>query len=291
MDCKTALALLEPYLDDELDRADARELEAHVDTCVECAAALTRLGDLRQALRDQSLRHTAPAELRERIRAAATDAIGSGAIGSDATGSDATGSGEIGSGASRSGAIRSAAAPPPRSARRWALPPWSRLAAACVLAFGAGGVSVHLWNSGLGPAAVQTQVARDLFASHWRALAAATPVDVVSSDRHTVKPWFAGKVAESPLVRDFAEQGFALVGGRLDYVGDERVAVLVYRHGQHLIDVFVAPRAGSALTAEAAEQRGYALTPVRLGDQSAVIVSDMDHEERSRFAQIVGSAR
>jgi len=71
MDCKTALALLEPYLDNELDRADARELEAHVDTCADCAAALTRLGDLRQSLRDQTLRHTAPPELRERIRAAA----------------------------------------------------------------------------------------------------------------------------------------------------------------------------------------------------------------------------
>ena len=261
MDCKTALALLEPYLDNELDRADARELEAHVDTCAECAAALARLGDLRQSLRDQTLRHTAPPELRERIRAAAA------------------------------GAIPSGTAAPPRSAGRRALPQWSRLAAACVLAFGAGGVSVHLWNSGQSPAAAQTQVARDLFASHWRALAAATPVDVVSSDRHTVKPWFAGKVAESPLVRDFAEQGFALVGGRLDYVGDERVAVLVYRHGQHVIDVFVAPRAGSALMVETAEQHGYSLTPVRLGDQPAVIVSDMDREERSRFAQIVRSAQ
>jgi len=261
MDCKTALALLEPYLDNELDRADARQLEAHVDTCAECAAALTRLGDLRQSLRDQTLRHTAPPELRERIRAAAA------------------------------GAIPSSAAAPPRTAGRRAMPQWSRLAAACVLAFGAGGVSVHLWNSGQNPAAVQTQVARDLFASHWRALAAATPVDVVSSDRHTVKPWFAGKVAESPLVRDFAEQGFALVGGRLDYVGDERVAVLVYRHGQHVIDVFVAPGAGSALTVEMAEQHGYSLTPARLGDQPAVIVSDMDREERSRFAQIVRSAQ
>ena len=261
MDCKTALALLEPYLDNELDRADARELEAHVDTCAECAAALARLGDLRQSLRDQTLRHTAPPELRERIRAAAA------------------------------GAIPSSATAPPRSAGRRALPQWSRLAAACVLAFGAGGVSVHLWNSGQSPAAAQTQVARDLFASHWRALAAATPVDVVSSDRHTVKPWFAGKVAESPLVRDFAEQGFALVGGRLDYVGDERVAVLVYRHGQHVIDVFVAPRAGSTLMVETAEQHGYSLTPVRLGDQPAVIVSDMDREERSRFAQIVRSAQ
>jgi anti-sigma factor (TIGR02949 family) len=260
MDCKTALALLEPYLDNELDRADARELEAHVDTCADCAAALTRLGDLRQSLRDQTLRHTAPPELRERIRAAAAGAIPTGAA-------------------------------PPRAASRRAMPQWARLAAACVLAFGAGGISVHLWNSGQSPAAAQTQVARDLFASHWRALAAATPVDVVSSDRHTVKPWFAGKVAESPLVRDFAEQGFALVGGRLDYVGDERVAVLVYRHGQHVIDVFVAPRAASAAMVDAAEQQGYTLTPVRLGDQPAVIVSDMDREERSRFAQIVRSAQ
>jgi anti-sigma factor RsiW len=258
MDCKTALALLEPYLDNELDRADARELEAHVDACAECAGALTRLGDLRQSLRDPALHYTAPAGLRERIRASA------------------------------SGAVPPSAARPLRSVGNRAMPQWSRLAAACVLAFGAGGVSVHLWNSGQERANAQTQVARDLFASHWRALASASPVDVVSSDRHTVKPWFAGRVAESPLVRDFAEQGFALAGGRLDYVGDQRVAVLVYRHGQHVIDVFVAPRAGSV---EAAEQQGYALTPVRLGDQPAVIVSDMDREERSRFAQIVGSAK
>jgi len=261
MDCKTALALLEPYLDNELDRADARELEAHVDTCADCAAALTRLGDLRQSLRDQTLRHTAPAELRERIRAA------------------------------EAGALPSGAASPPRTASRRAMPQWSRLAAACVLAFGAGGVSVHLWNSAQSGASADGQLTRDLFASHWRALAAATPVDVVSSDRHTVKPWFAGKVAESPLVRDFAEQGFALVGGRLDYVGNERVAVLVYRHGQHVIDVFVAPRAASAPAVEATEQQGYALTPVRLGNQTALIVSDMDREERSRFAQLVSSAQ
>ena len=260
MDCKTAIALLEPYLDAELDRADARELEAHVDGCTDCATALARLGDLRQALRDRNLRHTAPPELHERIRIAVA---GTGSSGP--------------------------ATPPAMRAARRALPEWTRLAAACVLAFGAGGVSVHLWNTGQSASAAQSQLARDLFAGHWRALAAASPVDIVSTDRHTVKPWFAGKVAESPLVRDFAGQGFALVGGRLDYVGDERVAVLVYRHGQHLIDVFVVPRAGSAASMQAAEQQGYTLTPVRLGNQPAVIVSDMDREERSRFARLVES--
>jgi anti-sigma factor (TIGR02949 family) len=259
MDCKTALALLEPYLDNELDRADARALEAHVDSCADCAGALAQLGDLRQALRDQGLRYAAPPELRERIQ---LTTLGSGSSGTTT--------------------------PAFRAGRR-ALPQWTRLAAACVLAFGAGGVSVHLWNSAKPGALAQSQLDRDLFAGHWRALAAASPVDVVSTDRHTVKPWFAGKVAQSPLVRDFAEQGFALVGGRLDYLGDERVAVLVYRHGQHLIDVFVVPRSASGSAVQAAEQQGYALTPVRLGDQPAVIVSDMDREERSRFARLVES--
>ena len=259
MDCKTALALLEPYLDNELDRADARELEAHVDGCADCAAALARLGDVRQTLRDPTLRHAAPPELRERIRVATAGGASSGS-----------------------------AVPPVRAARR-AMPEWMRLAAACVLAFGAGGVSVHLWNSANPGAPPQSQLAHDLFASHWRALAAASPVDVVSTDRHTVKPWFAGKVAQSPLVRDFAEQGFALVGGRVDYLGDERVAVLVYRHGQHLIDVFVLPGSTSTSAVTATEQQGYTLAPVRLGDQAAVIVSDMDREERSRLARLVES--
>src|SRR5258706_13236612 len=148
MDCKTALALLERYLDNELDRADARELETHVDSCADCAAALARLGDLRQALRDAALGHPAPAELRERIRGAAAAA-----------------------GSSGSTTLRS------RRINRRAMPQWSRLAAACVLAFGAGGVSVHLWDSAQTADAAQVQLTRELFASHWRALAAASPVD------------------------------------------------------------------------------------------------------------------
>jgi anti-sigma factor RsiW len=166
------------------------------------------------------------------------------------------------------------------------LPAWTRIAAACVLAFGAGVAAMHLWNSENG-AAASTQLEHDLFASHWRALAAASPVDVISSDRHTVKPWFAGKVAQAPLVRDFAEQGFALAGGRIDYLGNTRVPVLVYKHGQHLIDVFVLP--STANVPSAAQQEGYALNTTTLGQQPAVIVSDMDATERARFAELLGA--
>jgi anti-sigma factor RsiW len=262
MDCKTALALLEPYLDNELDRADARELEAHVDGCADCRAALTRLDELRMALRDQALRYPAPSQLRDRIRAV------------EISGDPRETSSSLSS----------------RNARRTA-PAWWRLTAACVLAFGAGGISVHLWNSGQATASTSAQIERDLFASHWRALAAASPVDVVSSDRHTVKPWFAGKVAQSPLVQDFADQGFALVGGRLDYIGSERVAVLVYRHGQHLIDVFVLPPSSLTAVDKPMQLQGYALSTITLGNQPAAIVSDMDQQELGRFQRLLDGAK
>ena len=163
--------------------------------------------------------------------------------------------------------------------------PWLALAASATLAFVAGGGAVLLWQQHAG-----TPIAHDLFESHWRALAAASPVDVISTDRHTVKPWFAGKLADAPLVQDFAEQGFALVGGRLDYAGSERVAVLVYRHGQHLIDVFVLPTSFGAAPA-ASLREGYALDPISLGGRSAAMVSDMDATERARFGALLAAAR
>lgn len=247
MECKIARNLLETYLDNELERADARELEAHVDGCAECRAALTQLDELRRTLREHAPRYTAPAALRDRI--AATD------VGPD----------------QRLPARR-------RSAQ------WLSYAAACLLAFGAGGVSVHLWNSQNG---VRDELAHDAFASHWRALAAASPVDVVSSDRHTVKPWFAGKLAQAPLVQDFADQGFPLVGGRLDYLGNARVPVLVYRHGAHLIDVFVLPQGQHATPAL---RDGYALESARVGGADAAVVTDMDRQELARLLALLDAA-
>ena len=157
---------------------------------------------------------------------------------------------------------------------------WPALAAAAAVAFAVGAVATTAWHA---RETTREALARDLFASHWRSLAATSPVDVVSSDRHTVKPWFAGKVAQAPLVRDFAADGYALVGGRIDYVGETRVPVLVYRHGQHLIDVFVLGEADAAAVAPTS-RRGYTLDPLVLGRQPAAVVSDLDAEELARFA-------
>jgi len=250
MGCSFPRSQIELYLDDELDRDQAAALEAHVDGCIECRGVLNGLGEVRRALRDPSLHRRAPQALRERIAAD----------------------------------MQAPSAASGRRSRR--LPStWMRYAAACVLAFGAGGMSLQAWNQ-LHGKPERTQLARDLFASHWRALAASSPVDVVSSDRHTVKPWFAGRIAQSPPVRDLVDQGFPLVGGRLDYVGDARVAVLVYRHGHHLIDVFMLPSPATRPIAATAQQ-GYALEPVTLDGQPAAIVTDMDRQELGRFERLL----
>lgn len=248
MDCKALLAALEAYLDNELDRADAREVEAHLESCAACRAELERLDALRRALRDTDLHYTAPVALRERIAASARTA----------------------------------------NSARHTPPIWLRYAAACVLAFGAGGLSLQLWNTTHTASAASAQLDRDLFSAHWRALAAASPMDVVSTDQHTVKPWFAGKVAQSPLVRDFASQGFPLAGGRIDYVGGTRVPVLVYRHGQHWIDVFVF--ASEAAATQPSQMQGYRLVPIRLGAQPAAVVTDMDATELDRLVALLTAA-
>lgn len=250
MDCNAALRLLEPYLDGELDRADARELEAHIDACPACREALAELGRLRHAVRTEAPRYGAPAALRERIR--------------------------------------NEVAAPHAVAMRAPLPRRFGLAAMLCLAFVSGAAVMRAWHAS--PDA-EAEIERDLFASHWRALAATSPVDVVSTDKHTVRPWFAGKIATSPPVADFADQGFPLVGGRLDYAGAERVPVLVYRHDKHLIDVFVLPAASAIAPNETAARDGYTLmTGTRDGARMAV-VSDLDREELAKFRALLDNAK
>jgi anti-sigma factor RsiW len=253
MDCKTASDLLPLYFDGELDRATSREFETHLDECADCRAALIELDTLRSSLRKDAPRYSAPDALRSRIQ-------------------------------------KEMSASESRAPRRWQRPGLA-LAASWILAFVAGGITLSAWNHGTTAEDGQSQLTRDLFASHWRALAATSPIDVVSTDQHTVKPWFAGKVATAPVVQDFSAQGYALIGGRIDYAGSERVPVLVYRHGKHLIDVFVLPPTASDRSVESVQRQGYVLEGATLGGQAAAIVSDMDQVELTRFRDLLNTSR
>jgi anti-sigma factor RsiW len=252
MDCKTAHVLMPLYFDGELDRATSREFEAHLDECGDCRAALIELDTLRRTLREDAPRYNAPDSLRARIQKHTP----SSAIASRRT--------------------------PSR---------WLALAASWVLAFAAGGAVISTLDRTSNTSFAESQVTRDLFASHWRALAATSPIDVISTDQHTVKPWFAGKIAMAPVVQDFADRGYGLIGGRIDYVGSERVPVLVYRHGKHLIDVFVLPPTIATRTDKPIQSQGYVLDIVNLGDQRAAIVSDMGQAELNQFRGLLDTAR
>jgi anti-sigma factor RsiW len=108
---------------------------------------------------------------------------------------------------------------------------------------------------------------------------------VQSTDQHTVKPWFAGKLSFSPPVKDLAEQGFPLLGGRLDYLGRQQAAALVYRHGQHIINLFVwpVPDEAGAVAAGPAEQ-GYNTLHWSQDGMSFWAVSDVNQADLHSFA-------
>jgi anti-sigma factor RsiW len=122
--------------------------------------------------------------------------------------------------------------------------------------------------------------------AHVRSLMDNNLVQVASSDTHTVRPWFAGKIDFSPDVRDLAAVGFPLVGGRVDYVGAVRVAALVYTHNKHVITVFVAPAPSFGVIApNEARKNGYTIVEWRAGDLSYRAVSDLEAAELNAFVR------
>jgi anti-sigma factor RsiW len=126
----------------------------------------------------------------------------------------------------------------------------------------------------------------ELVASHVRGLMVAHLTDVPSSDQHTVKPWFQGKLSYSPVVKDLSAEGFPLLGGRLDFVSDRPVAAIVYRRNGHLIDVFQWPEGGGG-GPEVARREGFHIVRWKADGMRFAAVSDLNEEELRQLSRLL----
>lgn len=170
--------------------------------------------------------------------------------------------------------------PPRRAFGRWG---WANVGVALV------SLVAFAWTAGIYLTQPSTgeRIAQDVVSSHIRSLLSSHPVDVSSSNQHTVKPWFNGKLDYSPPVYDLAADGFPLMGGRVDYLDRRPVAALVYRYRLHYISVYILPVIESASILPAAEsQEGFHVIHWHRGGMDFWAVSDVNISELERFQQL-----
>lgn len=171
--------------------------------------------------------------------------------------------------------------------KRWQSPTWTALAASVVLAIGLGGSSA--WLALRIPAAYAVQ--NEVIDSHVRSLMASTPTDILSSDRHTVKPWFNGRISQAPRVVDLADVGYPLVGARIDVVSKTPVPTLVYKRRQHVISLVALPASISDFAYPATRnESGYNSVQWAQGSNAFFATSDLNAEELNTFAKLFREA-
>lgn len=254
--CAEFELLLQADVDGELDAARAAAVTAHRSQCPHCAAVYQELLDLHERLRRELQPERASGGFRTAIaaRVAAAQAV-------------------------TARALPAAANEPARAAASlWYRRLWLPLTGA----FGAGGfataaVLLLLLNPHAGAPG------NEIVSSHIRALQPGHLVDVVSTDQHTVKPWFEGRLDFSPPVKNLAGQGFPLIGGRLDYLGNRTVAVMVYQRARHPINLYAWPSEKGDSGTVAGMQKGFNLQHWTQDGMELWAVSDLNAKELGEF--------
>lgn len=248
MDCNETRRLLDADLDGELDLVRHLEIEAHLRACPACLQLAENARVRRAALRESLPRFTASAQLAGKIRAALPAATPS--------------------------------APAPTRAKI-VFPLWqvSGLAASIAIAM--------LFGYAWGNARAHTELLiGDAISDHVRSLQANHLTDVASTDQHTVKPWFAGKLDFSPPVVDLASAGYPLTGGRLEHLDGRPAAALVFHRRQHAINVFIWPAGATPISPRSAQREGYNATAWSQAGMNFLAVSEIPASELVHFVDL-----
>jgi anti-sigma factor RsiW len=254
MNCKETQKVIHGYVDGELDVVHNLGVEQHLQECAACAGSFRGQQYLRKVMASRPLYFEAPKGLEKRVRSAVRQA---------------------------------SKAESPRWRWRWpsawgwpgVLAPFAAAALVLLIAM---------------PLAMRTstedRLSQEIVSAHVRSLMASHLTDVASTDQHTVKPWFNGKLPFSPPVTDLAAQSFPLIGGRLDYAEGHPVAALIYQHRLHFINLFVWPSIRvSSKSGELRTQQGYNTIRWSQGGMDYWAVSDMNRGDLWGFVQLLQS--
>ena len=272
MNCNDAASLIAAYVDGETGRRQARAIGNHLRGCRECAVKHEDLLALRAQLRAEVPRYSAPPALRARVLATLASAAaptpprrrffdrwrwtGDGVPAGGASGSHVYGIVDRG---------------------RWLAGGALAGCAATVLAWVVGTTLID-WRA-------NEDIAVEAVTSHVRATLGHQLIQVASSNQHTVKPWLSARLDYSPPVPDLKNEGFELIGGRVDYVDRHPVATLVYRIRDHNIDVFVRPESAQAPPTALRTVRGFNVAHATGSGMDWLAVSDVSADVLTAFVQ------
>jgi anti-sigma factor RsiW len=256
IECSDWELMLHSFIDGELDAIHSLQFEKHLATCAHCANEIERFQALKQVIGQKGVNWRAPAHVRAQVLDAVAREARMRRLQTDRASAG---------GFSLLGFVR-----------QWMfVPSFAALAASLFLVMGPMG-PITSWQA-------RSSVQDEVVASHVRSLLVNHLTDVATSDQHTVKPWFNGKIDFAPPVVDLAPQGFPLVGGRVDYIGGRVVAALVYRRHGHIINLFIWPSAPG--TANTTTRDGYNIANWTTNELDFTAISDVNAGDMSEFHQ------